>query len=74
MTIHLTPEQEAMIQEELRTGRFASPDEVLNEALVALREKTRSTSSLVQFFRESPLVGLELRFERSGEVGRPVDL
>jgi len=30
--------------------------------------------SLVEFFRQSPLAGLELDLERDGDVGRDVDL
>ena len=41
MTIELKPEQERIIQEEIRSGHFHTPDEVLDRALAALREKTR---------------------------------
>jgi hypothetical protein len=34
----------------------------------------RPRKSLVQFFRESPLVGLELEFERDQDTGRDVTL
>ncbi|MGA2725987.1 MAG: hypothetical protein ABSG79_26700 [Bryobacteraceae bacterium] len=34
----------------------------------------RQPRSLVQFFRESPLVGLELDFERDKDTGRDVEL
>jgi hypothetical protein len=30
--------------------------------------------SLLQFFRESPLVGLELNFERERDEGRDIEL
>ena len=36
--------------------------------------RSRQPKSLVQFFRESPLVGLELDFERDKDTGRDVDL
>lgn len=39
-----------------------------------LVNRARKPKSLVQFFRESPLVGLDLRFERSRETGRRVQL
>jgi Arc/MetJ-type ribon-helix-helix transcriptional regulator len=39
MTITLKPEHERIIQEELQSGHFHSPDEVLDHALAALREK-----------------------------------
>ncbi len=36
--------------------------------------RSRQPKSLVQFFRESPLVGLELDFERDKDLGRDVEL
>src|SRR5882762_4049498 len=36
--------------------------------------RTRQAKSLVQFFRESPLVGLELDLERDRDTGRDIDL
>ena len=41
------------------------------EALTARREQP---SSLVQFFRDSPLAGLELDFERDTDPGRDIEL
>ena len=40
--------------------------------LLALR--SRQPKSLVQFFRESPLVGVELDLERDKDTGRDIDL
>ena len=74
MTIQLKPEQERIIQEEIQSGHFQSPDEVLDYALAALREKHRQPKSLVQFFRESPFVGMEMTFERSPDTGRKIEL
>jgi Arc/MetJ-type ribon-helix-helix transcriptional regulator len=68
MTIELKPEQERIIREEIQTGHFRSAEEVLDHALAALREKARQPKSLVQFFRESPFVGTEMKFERSTPV------
>ena len=70
MTIDLKPEQERIIQAELDSGHFRSPDEVLDHALAALREKEhkRKTATprknLAQFLMESPLAGAELNLER----------
>jgi len=36
--------------------------------------RARQPKSLVQFFRESPLVGLKLNFEREKDPGRDVEL
>ena len=42
MTIELKPEQERIIQEEIQRGHFRTADEVLDHALVSLRDKGRS--------------------------------
>jgi Arc/MetJ-type ribon-helix-helix transcriptional regulator len=76
MTIDLKPEQERIIQAELDSGHFRSPDEVLDHALAALREKEhkRRTATprrnLAQFQMESPLAGAELNLERERDYGR----
>lgn len=75
MTIELKPEQERMIQEEIASGHFRNTDEVLDHALAALREKQgRNPKSLVEFFRQSPFVGMEMKFERSPDTGRKIEL
>jgi Arc/MetJ-type ribon-helix-helix transcriptional regulator len=43
MNINLTPEQEQIINDELKSGHFRSAEEVIAKALVALREKLRSS-------------------------------
>jgi prevent-host-death family protein len=44
------------------------------EQFEQLAVRSRQPKSLVQFFRESPLVGLELDFERDKDTGRDVEL
>jgi Arc/MetJ-type ribon-helix-helix transcriptional regulator len=43
MNINLTPEQERIVNDELQSGHFRSAEEVIAQALVALREKERSS-------------------------------
>jgi Arc/MetJ-type ribon-helix-helix transcriptional regulator len=43
MNINLTPEQERIVSDELKSGHFRSAEEVIAEALVALRERERSS-------------------------------
>jgi putative addiction module CopG family antidote len=43
MNINLTPEQERIVKDELRSGHFRSAEEVIGEALQALREKEQSS-------------------------------
>jgi putative addiction module CopG family antidote len=44
MNVHVTPEQEQVIKDELKAGRFHSAEEVIGEALQALRDKERTDS------------------------------
>jgi prevent-host-death family protein len=44
------------------------------EQFERLVNRARQPNSLVQFFRESPLVGLELDYERDRDTGRDIDL
>lgn len=44
------------------------------EQFEQLVSRARQPESLVQFFRESPLVGLEMKLEREKDAGRNVEL
>jgi Arc/MetJ-type ribon-helix-helix transcriptional regulator len=78
MNINLKPEQEQIIQAEIESGHFRSPDEVLDHALAALQEKDHKRKSatprknLAQFLMESPLAGAELNLERQKDYGPPL--
>jgi Arc/MetJ-type ribon-helix-helix transcriptional regulator len=43
MNINLTPEQEQIVNNEVKLGHFQSAEEVIAQALIALREKERSS-------------------------------
>jgi len=43
MNINLTPEQERIINNELKSGHFRSAEEVIAQALLTLRDKERSS-------------------------------
>jgi len=45
MDINLTPEQEKIVQDELKSGHFRSVEEVIGEALQVLREKEQSSTT-----------------------------
>lgn len=47
---------------------------IADEQYDRLISKSKQPKSLVQFFRESPLVGLELDFERDRDRGRDIEL
>jgi len=80
MTIKLKPEQERIIQSEIDSGHFRSPDEVLDHALAALQEKENKRKALAprknlaQFLMESPLAGAQLDLERQKDYGRDIEL
>jgi hypothetical protein len=82
MTIEIRkPELTRLMEEELRNGHFNSMDELLTEALHALREKqglmpgvVHPRKNLAQFLLESPFAGSDLDLERKQDFGRPVDL
>lgn len=74
MTIEITrPEVEALIQQRLKSGAFMDAEDVIFQALRSSAPPAPK-KSLVQFFRDSPLVGLELEFDRDKDIGRDVDL
>jgi antitoxin Phd len=47
---------------------------ISDEQYDQLVAKSRQPKSIVQFFRESPLVGVELDFERDKDTGRDIEL
>ncbi len=46
MNINLTPEQEKIVNDELKSGHFRSVEEVIGEALQVLREKEQSSAGV----------------------------
>lgn len=45
MNINLTPEQERIVNDQVKSGHFRSAEEVIAQALIALREKERLAPS-----------------------------
>lgn len=79
MRIDVKPKQQRIIQEEIESGRFRTPDDVIDYALSVLQEterkqKTAPRKNLAQFLMESPLAGAELSMERQQDYGRPIEL
>ena len=82
MEVHLTPSQEAFIQQHVSTGRFATSDEAIQEAIILLQERERQKmktrpsgrKSLAQLFAESPFKGLDMEFPRGKDPLRVVEL
>jgi putative addiction module CopG family antidote len=46
MNINLTPEQERIVNDELKSGHFGSVEEVIGEALKVLRTKEQSSADV----------------------------
>jgi Arc/MetJ-type ribon-helix-helix transcriptional regulator len=78
VTIQLTPEDEKLIQEKLRSGAFQSVEEVIHRALVSLPTpetgQRAPRKNLADFLLESPFAGSELQIERQKDYPRPLDL
>jgi hypothetical protein len=84
MTIEITrPETEALIHQCLQSGQFHDVDELLVEALDALREKNDNggvpppglpQKSLTEVFQMVRGLADDVDFSRSRDTGRPVDL
>lgn len=79
MSLTLTPEQEAALEQTVRAGRYASPEEALaaaiddlldhvpgSPAMTARLAKVR-TKNLVDLFRDSPFVnsGIDLDADKA---------
>ena len=47
---------------------------ISDEQYDRLVAKSRQPKSIVQFFRESPLVGVDLDLERDKDTGRDIEL
>jgi hypothetical protein len=80
MTIEINPDQERLIREEMQRGRFQSPEDVVEYALIALRTSggnrntPASSRNLAEFLMDSPLAGAGLNIERQQDFGRNIEL
>jgi len=77
MTIEIQqPELEALIERRMQSGRFATVEDALLEALQnspVPESQTPAKTSLGQFLRESPLWGSGLKIERNNDLPRIID-
>ncbi len=62
MNINLTPEQEKIVKDELKSGHFHTAEEVIAEALQALKEKERSSNANATNGKQSEAVREMLAF------------
>ncbi len=78
MTITPRPEQEQLITQAIQAGLIHSADDALDLAVETLKDRLAAPvskrpegrKSLAQLFAESPLKGLDLKFERDPDTGR----
>lgn len=75
------PELEQMLEEEILSGDFNSVEDLLIQAINALRQKkaappspVRPRKNLADFLLESPFAASDLNLERQQDYGRSVDL
>jgi putative addiction module CopG family antidote len=68
MNINLTPEQEKIIKEELKSGHFRSVEEVIGEALQVLREKELASSATTSNGSQREAVREMLEFVEKNRV------
>lgn len=72
--LELKPEIEAGLLEQAQAWGLsleAYLDQVL-QSVAAPKRRPRGRKSLAQIFAESPFKGLDLKFERDPDMGRPV--
>ena len=80
--MELNPEIERWVKDEIRRGRFRSVEEVIEQAVSVLRDKSESEQpdvrkpkkNFAQFLLDSPLPGSGLTLERQKDYPRPIDL
>jgi Arc/MetJ-type ribon-helix-helix transcriptional regulator len=62
MTINLTPEQEKIVKEELESGHFRTAEELISQALHALRASAHSSGGAVDNGRRREAVREMMEF------------
>ena len=77
ITLEIKPEVEAELAAQaaargMDVSSYAAS--LLEKAAQPAEEQPKPKTSLVEFFRESPLVGLDLDLERNKDTGRDIEL
>ncbi len=68
MNVNLTPEQEKIVEDELKSGHFRTVEEMIGEALEVLREKERSSAATASNSAQREAVGEMLAFVEKNRV------
>jgi hypothetical protein len=77
ITLDLNPEIEKGLLSHAQARGMSLADyvqEIVSKEAGAPAQRAATAKTLLQFFRESPLVGLELEFERDKDSGRDIAL
>ncbi|MFB8787379.1 MAG: type II toxin-antitoxin system ParD family antitoxin [Potamolinea sp.] len=72
MNISLTTEQAKFIQEKIKTGRYSTTAQVINEALRLLEERERHYQTWLEETRQKAAVGIEQLERGEGIDGETV--
>jgi antitoxin ParD1/3/4 len=59
MTISLTPETEAIVQQQLSSGKYGSAEAVVGDALQLLQQQNRTDAEKLEELRREIAIGLE---------------
>ena len=68
MHVHLTPEQERLVNDELQTGHYHSVEEVIGEALRALMEREPRFQANVRRTMQREAVHRMLEFAQTSAI------
>ena len=68
MNVHLTPEQERIVRDELNSGHFRTVEDVIGEALQVLREKEHTLREIVSNGAQTEAVQEMLAFVEKNRV------
>jgi putative addiction module CopG family antidote len=68
MNINLTPEQEKIVKDKLKSGHFQTVEEVIGEALQVLREKEQSSTGVTANGAQREAVREMLAFAEKNRV------
>lgn len=67
------PVDETLLQQAMQLTHFKNDQEMIENALRLLIQR-HQTQTLAQFFRQSPLMGIELDLARDEDTGREIEL
>jgi len=64
---------ETLLKQAMQVTHLENSEELVEKALLLLIQRYKS-QTLVEFFQQSPLVGVDLDLERAQDIGRDIDL